>query len=193
MNNSKQVNERLRIAQDLHDGIAQDLVALGYQFDLLLGRPDSSSDVRSGLRTARFRVDELITKIRREIFNLRKLDEHSLAKRIAKSGREICGEALSRCELEEVVGTLDQEEEIYMIACELLRNSMKHSGASVIEISLSQNQNRLYLEITDNGSGGAKMNNERFGLQGIEEKVAVANGVFKLLSNEEGTRAQVTL
>jgi len=193
VSNSKKVNERLRIAQDLHDGIAQDLVALGYQFDLLLARPETSADVRSGLRTARFRIDELITKVRREIFNLRQLDEHSLSKRINDSGREICGNLLGTCEVDEVSGTLDQEEDIYMIACELLRNSKKHSGASVIEISLSQNQNRIYLEIADNGNGGAEMKNKRFGLKGVEEKVAAANGVFKLISNQEGTRAQVTL
>lgn len=193
MNNSNKVNERVRIAQDLHDGIAQDLVALGYQFDLLLAQPEASNGVRNGLRTARFRIDELITKVRREIYDLRNLDEYSLAKRLFESGRDICGETLGICELEEVVGTLDQEETIYSIACELLRNSKNHSGASVIEISLSQNQNRLYLEIADNGSGGAKMNKERFGLQGIAEKVAATNGVFKLTSNNEGTRAQVTL
>ncbi|CAB4867055.1 unannotated protein [freshwater metagenome] len=193
MSNLKIASEKIRIAQDLHDGIAQDLVALGYQFDLMLAEPEIPANMRSELRTARFRIDELITKVRREIFALRQLNENSLAVRIGKSAAEICGNLMGRTDLDEVTGTLDQEEEIYMIACELLRNSAKHSGASVIEISLRQNENLLYLEVLDNGNGGAEVNQSGFGLKGIGEKVRNASGVLKIISNKEGTRTQITL
>lgn len=185
--------QQIRLAQELHDGIAQDLVALGYQLDILLGESQSPPSVRIGLRTIRFRIDELISKVRLEIFELRSENMNSLAARIKQSGQEICGDKLHAIELQEVAGSLDQEEELFMIACELMRNSVKHSGASVIEITLSQNQNLLYLEVKDNGKGGALVSEKRFGLKGIEEKVTAAKGVLRLISNENGTRVQVTL
>jgi len=183
----------VKIAQGLHDGIAQDLVALGYQLDLLLAQADSDPQMRIGLRTVRFGIDDLIAKVRREIFLLRQGEQKSLAKRIAQSGAEICGDRLGVCDLQDVYSSLDLEEELFMIACELLRNASKHSGASAIGITLSQNQNLLYLEVFDNGMGGAHVSDERFGLKGITEKVATAKGVLRLISNERGTRAQVTL
>jgi signal transduction histidine kinase len=186
-------SQKIQIAQELHDGIAQDLVALGYQLDLLLGNNQSSPSVRIGLRNLRFRVDELITKVRLEIFQLRSQNMNSLAERIEQSGLEICGEKFSAIDFQEVTGSLDQEEELYVIACELLRNSIQHSGASVIEVSLSQNQNLLYLEVKDNGDGGAIMSDSRFGLKGIKEKVASAKGLLRITSDENGTRVQVTL
>lgn len=183
----------IKIAQDLHDGIAQDLVALGYQIDLLISQDGSDPQIRIGLRTVRFGIDDLISKVRREIFSLRQGEQQSLSKRIAQSGIEICGARLGDCDLQDVYGSLHLEDELFMIACELLRNASKHSGASAIGITLSQNQNRLYLEVFDNGMGGAHVSDERFGLKGISEKVAAAKGVLRLISNERGTRAQVTL
>ena len=41
---------RIAIAQEIHDGIAQDLSALGYQIDLVLAQPDTPSSVRHEMR-----------------------------------------------------------------------------------------------------------------------------------------------
>jgi signal transduction histidine kinase len=59
--------QRLQLARELHDGVAQDLVALGYELDLLLATVDLQSPTRKGIRSLRFRVDELISKVRREM------------------------------------------------------------------------------------------------------------------------------
>ena len=63
--------QRLDLARELHDGVAQDLVALGYELDLLLAAADTQAPVRKGIRSLRFQVDEMITKVRREIYQLR--------------------------------------------------------------------------------------------------------------------------
>ena len=64
--------ERVRIARELHDGIAQDLVGIGYSLDLLLSEESLSNNARTEIRSTRFAVDELIGKVRREILHLRK-------------------------------------------------------------------------------------------------------------------------
>ena len=65
------VNERVRLAQELHDGIAQDLVGLGYCIDSLVSAADTPTEIRAGLRTLRFSTSDLIEKVRAEIFALR--------------------------------------------------------------------------------------------------------------------------
>ena len=58
---------RIELAREIHDGIAQDLVALGYDLDLLLANQSASPQSRIEIRTLRFKVDEMISKVRREM------------------------------------------------------------------------------------------------------------------------------
>ena len=64
------LTQRVRLAQELHDGIAQDLVGLGYGLDSLLFQ-ETDEIKRAGLRSARFDINTLIEKVRSEIFELR--------------------------------------------------------------------------------------------------------------------------
>ena len=63
-------SQRIRFAQELHDGIAQDLVGLGYAIDLILASSKDLSE-RDSLRALRLDVISIIDKVRREIFQLR--------------------------------------------------------------------------------------------------------------------------
>jgi len=110
------VNERVRLAQELHDGIAQDLVGLGYSIDCLVGAPDTPHDIRAELRSLRFAMSDLVEKVRDEIFVLR-------------SSREILPaqyEPSTHYELQKILG-------------ELLRNVQEHSQATSITMSLHDN------------------------------------------------------
>ena len=64
-------SERIRLAQELHDGIAQDLVGIGYQLDLLVGDLETTPESKKQLRKLRFDIDDVITRVRREMFELR--------------------------------------------------------------------------------------------------------------------------
>ena len=64
------LTQRVKLAQELHDGIAQDLVGLGYGLDSLLFQEDNETK-RAGLRSMRFDVNTLIEKVRSEILELR--------------------------------------------------------------------------------------------------------------------------
>ncbi len=109
-------NERVRLAQELHDGIAQDLVGLGYSIDSLIGTPDTPLEIRSELRSVRFALTELVDKVRAEIFALRESTE-SLPSRYEAS----------------------TSYELQRIFTELLRNVQEHSQATWITISLEDN------------------------------------------------------
>ena len=185
--------QRLALARELHDGVAQDLVALGYELDLLLAAADTQAPVRKGIRSLRFQVDEMITKVRREMYQLREPHLESVQEKLAYAATQICGSRLSRVEIAEfdiepVIGI-----EITAIATELLRNSVRHSRASEIEIYLSQVENHTYLEVRDNGVGGATLDSSRLGLIGIKERTEQLGGAFTYLSTNSGTCVAITL
>lgn len=110
------VNERVRLAQELHDGIAQDLVGLGYSLDSLVGAPDTPNDIRAELRSLRFAMSDLVEKVRDEIFALR-------------SSKEILPGQYET----------DVQYELQRIFAELLRNIQEHSRATSITLSLHDN------------------------------------------------------
>ena len=185
--------QRLELARELHDGVAQDLVALGYELDLLLAATDSQEPVRKGIRSLRFQVDELITKVRREMYQLREPNAESVQEKLANMARQICGSRLARMEIAEFDIDSGLGLEITAMAAELMRNSIRHSRGSEIEIELSQVENHTYLEVRDNGEGGATMESSRLGLIGVKERTEQLGGVFTFLSTSSGTRVAITL
>jgi len=187
---------RIELARDLHDGIAQDLVALGYELDLLLGATESTVESRREIRGLRFKVDDLISKVRREMYALRDLKVTSFQDELKELIAEICGDL-------EVTQTISQfsipssyQSELMAIATELLRNARVHSGASHIEVLLKGVENRTYLEVSDNGVGGAQVNTSglvRLGLVGVKERVEQLHGQMQIISSENGTCIKVVL
>ena len=187
---------RIELARDLHDGIAQDLVALGYELDLLLGATESTVQSRREIRALRFKIDDLIAKVRREMYALRDPEVTTFQEALSDIVEEICGDL-------EVTQTISNfsipnsyQSELKAIATELLRNAKVHSRASHIEVLLKGVENRTYLEVSDNGVGGAQVNTSRLGrlgLVGVKERVEQLHGQFEIISTENGTRIKVVL
>lgn len=111
-------NERVRLAQDLHDGIAQDLVGLSYRLDALIAAIGTPNEIRSELRTLRFAMSDLVEKVRGEIFALRTDSPDSISHSPFESA--------STYELEKIFA-------------ELLRNVETHSKATELKITVDDN------------------------------------------------------
>jgi signal transduction histidine kinase len=185
--------QRLELAREIHDGIAQDLVALGYELDLLLAATDSHEPVRKGLRSLRFQVDDLITKMRSQMYQLRQVQSESVQEKLAKVATEICGPLLKTLEISDFHILPEVALEITAMATELMRNCALHSRGSEIELILSQVENHTYLEVRDNGEGGATLESSRLGLIGIKERTELLGGRFAYHSDGSGTRVAITL
>ncbi len=108
-------NERVTLAQELHDGIAQDLVVLGFSIDQAISRC-RDAELKDSLRQIRFTTTELIEKLRRQMHELRTSEPLSLP-----------------------VGQVDTMFEMVRIVQEVLRNIEKHSGATNFEIEITDN------------------------------------------------------
>lgn len=91
----------------------------------------------------------------------------------------------------------DVEVVIYRAVCELINNSLKHSGASRIDIELNRHERFVTLQFTENGRGfdpGLSGGEEKkgMGLSNIETRVRSINGVFILESTPgKGTSALI--
>jgi NarL family two-component system sensor histidine kinase LiaS len=108
-------NERVTLAQELHDGIAQDLVVLGFSIDQLISQCDQA-ELRSSLRELRFTTTALIEKVRAEMHQLRTTEPL------------------------EISGTpADWMHESIRVIQEILRNVQKHSDASEVSIHIDDN------------------------------------------------------
>jgi len=172
-----------QIARQIHDGIAQDLVALGYSLDQSLAAPELPISTRAELRTLRFAVTELIEKVRREILNLR-----SAAPDLAEQAKVICGDRLGQVDL---LAALDQV--LQQIVIELLRNAAEHSGASVINLRTYSDKALTVIEVRDNGIGGAEIKTNRFGLVGVSECVAELSGQIDFIDLTPGLLIRVSI
>jgi len=178
--------ERIKIAQELHDGIAQDLVGLSYSLDLLLAAPDTPSVTRIELRTILFKVSTLIESVRSEIFNLRAQELISFEYSLRSLLLELKSDVELKIVRDDHVLSSQTEEELLAISRELLRNSIKHSGASVIEISIEKSDTGMHYTYRDNGKGMNENQRKGFGILGIQERCASIDGTLTMSSTSLG-------
>ena len=185
-------SERIKVAQELHDGIAQDLVGIGYSLDLLLSEETIPSHTRSEIRATRFAIDELIGKVRSEILNLRNNSSASLSERVRTAASEIAAAIPLSLYIREVPLADIHHNTILAIASEILRNAVRHSRASHIGINLYPVNNQTCLEVIDNGIGGAQVKDGHFGIHGIIERVNSLGGSITIESID-GTRVAILI
>lgn len=106
-------SQRQNLAQELHDGIAQELVALGFSLDRVIAKFPTAEN-KKDLRTIRFAIADLIEKVRLEIYQLRTVSDNS--KSLADSTISF---------------------ELNRVVAEIIRNIERHSHAKKISISIS--------------------------------------------------------
>jgi signal transduction histidine kinase len=181
-------SERIAIARALHDGLAQDLVALRFRIEFLADSP--SIDIRDAreLKKISLEISQMAAQVRRELFNLR---EPVLSRR-GLSDFDSAMETLlapfrNQIEIDLQPAFISAPAhlcELFLyITPELIRNTLAHAGASHIDIAMTQLENSLQFSFSDNGKGGAQESELRYGLTGIRELVELAQGHFTIIDN----------
>jgi signal transduction histidine kinase len=106
-------NARVALAQELHDGIAQDLVVLGFSIDHAISNCHEA-DLKNSLRQIRFTTTELIEKVRKQMHELRSSEPLMVP-----------------------TEQVDTMFETLRVVQEVLRNIDKHSGATYCDIQIT--------------------------------------------------------
>ena len=175
--------ERRRIERDLHDGAQQRLVALA--MDLGMAREKMDSDPEG----AKALVIEAHQEAKRAIVELRDLARGIHPVALGDRGLSGAIPALAgRCPLPVEVSveladrpTPSIEGMAYFIVSECLANAVKYSQASRASVRVLQAGDRLQIEITDDGVGGAQPANGS-GLRGLADRATSVDGVFEVWS-----------
>ncbi len=154
------LEERVRIAHDLHDGTIQTLYAMGLEIDAGRQRADLSEEVRETLDTAVERINRLISDIRQYISMLEAetpVAEPELARDLPFIIRQIVPAGIHT--VLNVTAPALQElgarevEDLLFIAREALSNAIRHGAPTKIAVDLRQTALETALTIQDNGVG----------------------------------------
>jgi len=174
--NSSPNSDRSRLARELHDGLAQELAAIGYKLDSVIGKENLDQSARNDLRRLRSTITALIEQVRNEIYELRTNSDRSFVDAIRSqletllSGTEISFSLQGECEVSK-----DDHYELIRCMRELVLNSISHSNCMSIQISFSD-KSIIY---SDDGQFHELPSNLSFGLIGISERLARLGGQLK--------------
>jgi signal transduction histidine kinase len=198
------VDDRERIARDLHDAIIQDLFAVGLLLQGLALRIEDPRE-RSGLDDAMTRLDDAITSLRRFIFDLRPpaWRERNLAAEITHLVRQLANPYQAVVDID-VSDELDHRDEpirgeLIDDACQVVRegisNALRHSGGAPVSVKLEQGAGSLVIMISDTGKGFEPGTaREGMGLRNLRSRAERAGGEATIRSQPgEGTTVRVVL
>jgi signal transduction histidine kinase len=198
------LEERQRLARDLHDSVTQALYGVTLYAEaatrlLAAGDVATTADY---LRVLQETAQEALDEMRLLIFELRPpiLEQDGLVAALQARLGAVEGRAHLQTQLL-VEGVADLpsvvEQALYRIAQETLNNALKHAHARRITVHLRQLQRSLVLDITDDGVGfdpDVASVAGGMGLRGVAERVAQLKGRLTVHSAVgEGTRLRVEI
>jgi len=195
------LQERNRIAQEIHDTLAQSLTAIHLHLEALrdLLRQDNEP-IHRMLDKVQELVRNGLTETRRSVQALRPqlLEANSLTGAFFRMAEEIrSGASIEvRCVVQGEVILLppNVEDQLLRIGQEAVTNVLRHADATELELILRFEPETFTLEIRDNGQGFEPQPLGRgFGLIGIRERAKSIGGQATLISAPgQGTRITVT-
>jgi signal transduction histidine kinase/streptogramin lyase len=211
----ERVNERMRIARDLHDTLLQSFQGVLLQFDtatyLMSDRP---AEAKKTLESAIEQARAAITEGRDAVQGLRssRVVANDPARAITIVGEGLAAELSStqvgqnrpefRVQVEGKSRDLPPiiRDEVYRIACEALRNAFRHAHAKRIEVEIHYDQRNLRLRVRDDGKGidpkllDGRGRDGHHGLPGMHERAQLAGGRLAVWSEPgSGTEIELTI
>jgi signal transduction histidine kinase len=195
-------NEKKRFAKDLHDGLGPLLSTVKMSLSALV---DKIKDPHGQeiLKNTNHVVNEAISTIK-EVSN--NLSPHVLSNFGLSSAINAFTNKINQTKVLEIDFKSNMENQrlendkevvIYRAVCELINNSILHSGAARIEIELNKHEKFITLQFYDNGRGFdtsllGREDNKGMGISNIETRVKSIEGVFILESTPgKGTSALI--
>ncbi|MDQ0656801.1 histidine kinase [Paenibacillus sp. W2I17] len=191
------MEERQRIARDLHDTLGQKLSLIGLKTDLakrlLRNNPDQAeielNDLRQTASTALKEVREMVTTMR----GTQLVDELFRAEQILKAASiEFMLEGNPKLQDTSQLN----ENVIGMCLKEAVTNVVKHSQATVCTITIKETQSDNILTVRDNGVGIERTRNKDrrgTGILGMKERLEFVNGCLDLRSGADKTGTQLVI
>ncbi|MCE1252206.1 MAG: histidine kinase [Anaerolineae bacterium] len=195
------IEERQRLARDLHDSVTQSLYGLVTFSEVGLMK------LESGKTAEIYGIYQKIGQMARQAIRemrlflhqsyLPELEQDGLIKALNLRLTAVEGRADIKAQLmadESIHLALPVETAFYYIAQEALNNSLKHAHASQVTVSLQRSMQSVIMEITDNGQGFDLQNNKQGGMGlGNMQARALEIGALLNITSHPGTGTRVTI
>ncbi|MBO1332295.1 GAF domain-containing sensor histidine kinase [Streptomyces sp. VRA16 Mangrove soil] len=180
------LNDRDRIARDLHDLAIQRLFASGLSLQSVLNRLSDQPETAQRVRRVVEDLDDTIKVVRSTIYALRESDHADSAGLRARLVTQInrAAETLGFTPALRMSGLLDTSvpdqhaEHLLAVVREALSNVARHAGATAVEVSAEATRDRLRLRVADNGRGLAPGTTRRSGLANMATRAESLGGTF---------------
>jgi signal transduction histidine kinase len=180
------MQERRRIAFELHDGILQTLATLILRLESFRGRlPEGQNVLVDEVRSLEDLVRDSMKQVRQFLSgqDANPLVAGTLIERLREQARFLRDgmglDVILESEPEEIDLPPETEREVYYVLREALTNVIRHSHASKVEIRLMQKNSIFNGSLTDNGVGFIRGNGNdenRFGISAMEERIKKIGG-----------------
>ena len=205
---SAQEDERKRLARELHDDTSGSLARVLLNIEMCEElAPEEGQELREKIGSTRALCEQTLDNVHKMIFDLRPtlLDDLGLASAVrwyAKNNLEPAG-IQTQLEINDNFGRLSPavENAMFRIAQEAMTNIIRHSDARCARVQLTRENSTLRLTVQDDGRGfdasavarGSDVPH-RWGLFGIQERVATLSGTFEVDSQPgKGTALRVEI
>jgi signal transduction histidine kinase len=194
------VEERHRLARDLHDSVKQQTFVItmlvGAARNLITGNEEAERMLSEAERLAGQTQRELTTLIRTlRPIALKDTRLSTALHEFASDWSQLTHIDVHLDAPDELPVTPNVEQELFRVAQEALANVARHSHATEVAIHVCVEEERVLLTIQDNGNGfdlegrsGAGL-----GLRSMCERVETLGGSLTILSGEEGTRVEARI
>jgi two-component system, NarL family, sensor kinase len=199
------VEERNRLAREIHDTLAQGLTATTLQLesaDAMLDAGSTPERARKPLRRALSLTQSNLEEARRSVLDLRAapLEGRSLSEAL----EVLVGRWETETGIDAHYSTVNRarplpprvEVALYRICQEALANVARHAGARSVDVRLVATPEQVRLVVEDDGRGfdASETPGERHGLVGMNERARMLGGSFEVRSSPgAGTRVEVTV
>ena len=203
------VDERTRIARELHDTLLQSAHGLLLRFEIVSQLFDQRPvEAKQQLDSAIKQTADFVTQARDEVQGLRDSTEvgSDLGAEISSLGDALASESANRqpiafhVAVEGAAKNLHPilRDEIYKICAEALRNSFRHSQARRVEVEIRYDHDQFRLRVRDDGKGidpailSSQSAEGHYGLQGMRERAALIGGNLAVWSRADaGTEVEL--
>lgn len=183
--------ERMRLAREIHDGIAQELASLGYLIDDLQARA-RGAEIRSLAVTLRKEVTRILSDLRHSIFDLRSdvPADAGIGTAIAGYARQVGAQTGLTVHLvhEESHERLrpEVEAELLRIGQEAITNVRKHAKARNLWVTVTVYPPAARVQVADDGMGLEDRPHDRYGLDIMAERAHRVGATLVIENRPEG-------
>ena len=185
------MEERRRLAREIHDGVAQEIASIGYVVDDLTAQAVSDTQARK-LRELRSELTRVVSELRLSIFDLRSEVSAGLGSALSDYVRQVGSRSGMTVHLTLDVAPnrlrTEVETELFRIVQEAITNVRKHAAATNLWVDCRIRPPSARITVRDDGAGLRSGRDDSYGLKIMRERATRIGATLDIRSSTANDR-----